>query len=76
MEDNGLRARMEKVFFAAGDRVEVKHDIENKPMMVVQKIDKITMGGGSALLGVTCFWFSSDMKLQSHRFNTKDLSKL
>jgi hypothetical protein len=28
-----------------------------------------------ALLGVTCIWFSSDLKLQKSRFSTRTLSK-
>jgi len=79
-DKNNLRPRKEKVFFASGDRVILRHDIPNKPIMIVQTIDKITAFGkeetnGTALLGVTCFWFSSDLCLQKYRFNTKDLIK-
>lgn len=74
----------EKIYFSAGDLVKVKHEIENRPTMVVKSVDKITMmkkanadqdkpTGG--LLGVTCFWFSVNMELQSARFSTKDLTK-
>lgn len=76
----------EKIYFSAGDLVMIKHDIPNRPVMVVKSVDKITMPqkthvtsridtppGG--LLGVTCFWFSNNMELQQTRFNTKDLTK-
>lgn len=68
----------EKVFFAAGDLVQVKHDLVPKPLMVVQQVDKaiIKKEGVSQLLGITCMWFSGDLKVQTHRFNTKDLEKI
>lgn len=79
--DNGLLPRPDRVFFSAGNLVELKHDIPNKPQMVVVSVDKLPMkvGGDNdkvALLGVTCIWFSTDCKLQSHRFSTKDLVKI
>jgi hypothetical protein len=54
----------------------VKHDIPNRPFMIVQSIDKLVASGDRvALLGVTCIWFSSDLKLQKSRFSTKDIIK-
>lgn len=77
-EDRGLRSRIEKTFFSSGDVVIIKHDIPNRPHMIVQSIDKlpITNGERVALLGVTCMWFSSDNKLQKNRFSTKDIKKV
>lgn len=67
----------EKVFFKAGDKVMIKHDIANRPEMIVQSVDKTTFGNDkSGLLGVTCIWFSDTKELQKARFNTKDLKKL
>jgi len=43
MESRTLRPRGEKVFFASGDLVEIKHDVPNKPEMLVQSVDKATM---------------------------------
>jgi hypothetical protein len=76
-EEKALRPRVEKTFFASGDIVIVKHDIPNKPTMIVQSIDKLPMAAGDrvALLGVTCIWFSEDLKLQKSRFSTKDIIK-
>ena len=84
--EGGLRPRVEKVFFASGDLVVVKHEVPNRPTMIVQSIDKMTMpkkqgeamsmsSKSSALLGITCIWFATDMSLQVHRFNTKDIKK-
>jgi hypothetical protein len=52
----------------------VKHDIPNRPFMIVQSIDKLP-GDRVALLGVTCIWFSSDLKLQKAGFPQRTLSK-
>lgn len=78
IENKELRPRIEKIFFSSGDIVEIKHDISNKPRMVVQTIDKLPMKEGDrvSLLGVTCIWFSSDHKLQKSRFSTKDIVKI
>jgi hypothetical protein len=44
--------------------------------MIVQSIDKLPVASGDRLaLGVTCIWFSSDLKLQKSRFSTRTLSK-
>lgn len=74
------RPYVEKIFFSAGDIVTLKHDLVDKPRMLVQSVDKTTFpsakGAKPALLGVTCIWFSKDLILQKHRFSTKDLSKV
>jgi hypothetical protein len=76
VEEKALRPRIEKIFFSSGDIVMVKHDIPNRPFMIVQSIDKLPVASGEvALLGVTCIWFSSDLKLQKSRFSTKDIIK-
>lgn len=67
----------DKVFFKAGETVRIKHKIEPRPTMVVEKVDKATnRETGSMLLGISCFWFSKDLVLQKSRFNTKDLEKV
>ena len=33
----------EKVYFSAGELVMVKHEIPNRPLMVVKSVDKLTM---------------------------------
>ena len=67
----------DRTYFIPGDTVEIKHDMENKPKMLVQSIDKQTIRSEKGiLLGVTCIWFNSNGDLQKHRFNTKDLIKI
>ena len=66
-------------FFHGGDIVQLKQDIPNKPNMIVtgipksRRTDKETPG---ILLGVRCFWFTTDSKYQEQLFNTKDLIKV
>jgi len=68
-----------RVFFAAGDVVQIKQDVPNKPKMIVQEINKSTIpakgDSKGMLLGVTCIWFSTIGSLEKHRFSTKDLEK-
>jgi hypothetical protein len=67
-----------RVYFSPGDIVRVKHDLKNRPDMVVKSVDKIdtpAKGDSTALLGITCFWFDENLVLQQYRFNTKDLEK-
>ena len=68
----------EKTYFVPGDVVKIKHNIYNVPRMLVQSVDKATIGpsGGGMLLGVTCIWFNVKEELQKHRFSTKDLIKV
>lgn len=75
----------EKVFFIPGDIVTLKHDIPNKPIMIVKvkesKMIKHVDESGSKtskefFKGIRCFWFSDAGVLQEHVFNTKDLIKL
>ncbi len=71
----------DKIYFSPGEVVAVKHDITNIPNMVVKTIDKVTVRKGmglgegpkSSLFGITCYWFTADMKYVENRFNTKDL---
>lgn len=68
-----------RVFFAAGDVVRIKHQLPNKPDMLVQEVVKATIPSQGAskgtLLGVSCIWFSTTGELCKHRFSTKDLEK-
>jgi len=76
MERNRLKPR---IYFSPGDIVRVKHDIPNRPNMVVKTVDKIenpTKDDTHGLLGITCFWYDTTMVIQQLRFNTKDLEKV
>lgn len=67
---------MEKIFFIEGDMVQLRQELPNKPVMLVQSVDKTVMGERPTLLGITCIWFTKNNELQKHRYNTKDLEKI
>lgn len=74
----------DKVYFNAGDIVQLKQDIPNKPIMIVIKKetslfkhDYKDLGEKKPLLkGIRCRWFTSTGELQENIFNTKDLIKV
>lgn len=72
----------DKTYFNAGQIVELKQDIPNKPVMYVvkketsvfkhdQKKDKKPI-----LIGIRCRWFTTTGELQEAIFNTKDIKLL
>ena len=69
----------ENIYFNAGDVVELKQDIPNKPkMIVVKKVTSIfkhedKKDKKAVLLGIKCMWFTKDGLYQENVFNTKDL---
>jgi len=66
-----------RVYFTAGDTVELKQELPNKPKMMVKSIDKATYKTDTnSLLGITCIWFDTIGGLHSARFSTKDLKHL
>lgn len=72
----------DKVYFNAGDVVQLKQDIPYKPkMVVVKKITSIFKHDPkkiddrkSTLKGIKCMWFTSDGLYQENIFNTKDIT--
>ena len=74
----------DKVYFNAGDVVQLKQDIPNKPIMIVVKKETSLFKHDSKRLedkrpilkGIRCRWFTSTGELQESIFNTKDLKKL
>ena len=74
----------DKVYFNAGDIVQLKQDIPNKPIMIVVKKETSLFKHDSKRLedkrpilkGIRCRWFTSTGELQESIFNTKDLQKL
>lgn len=73
-----MNVEQEKIFFVAGDIVEVRHNIENKPKMFVT--DKITKSikdkdGNieNVFLGLKCKWYDKNQVLHEAIFSTKDL---
>lgn len=75
---------MIKEHYYPGDRVQLKQDIPNKPIMIVKGKEVRTilpskdesLSAITVLIGLKCFWFSSDGKYQESIFNTKDLLKV
>lgn len=74
----------DKVYFNAGDVVQLKQEIPNKPTMIVVKKETSLFKHDSKRLedkrpilkGIRCRWFTSTGELQENVFNTKDLIKL
>ena len=73
-----MNIEQEKIYFVAGDIVEVRHNIENKPKMFVT--DKITKSikdkdGNieNVFLGLKCKWYDKNQVLHEAIFSTKDL---
>lgn len=62
----------DKIFLKPGDRVQVKHDIPNKPIMLVHRIERSIIKN-NILYGIKCRWFTKDGLLQEAVFSTKDL---
>lgn len=70
---------MEKIYFKSGELVTIKHDLPNKPKMVVKRVIKGRLGNpeeSNLFLGIRCFWFTSDGAYCEQTFNSKDLEKL
>lgn len=74
----------DKVYFNAGDVVQLKQDIPNKPTMIVVKKETSLFKHDSKRLedkrpilkGIRCRWFTSTGELQESVWNTKDLKKI
>ena len=74
----------DKIYFNAGDVVQLKQDIPNKPTMIVVKKETSLFKHDSkrledkrpVLKGIRCRWFTSTGELQESVWNTKDLIKL
>ena len=64
-------------YFHAGDIVQLKQDLPNKPVMIVKKVSKARItesSDKSLLLGIVCFWFTDSGLYQEQSFSTKDLT--
>ena len=66
----------EKIYFVPGQRVTLRQDIPNKPIMLVHRVERsiIRNEDKNALLkGVKVRWFTENGFLQEAVFSTKDL---
>ena len=68
----------DKIFYCPGDIVTIKHDIPNKPIMIVIKkeVMHIVPKSETNFKGIRCQWFTKNQELQEAVFNTKDLVKV
>ena len=66
----------DKIYFTPGQRVTLRQDIPNKPIMLVYRVERsiIRNDDKNALLkGVKVRWFTENGFLQEAVFSTKDL---
>lgn len=66
----------DKIYFVPGQRVTLRQDIPNKPIMLVHRVERsiIRNEDKNALLkGVKVRWFTDNGFLQEAVFSTKDL---
>lgn len=65
-----------------GDHVTFRHEVTNAPTMLVKEEVRMTFRSSiddisdTHLIGIKCFWFTSDFKYQEGIFHTKDLKKV
>jgi hypothetical protein len=64
----------DKVFYAPGDLVTIKHDMPNKPTMLVKGKETKMVKDENYFKGIRCFWFTSVGAYQEETFSTKDLA--
>ncbi len=75
---------MGNIYFNPGDNVRLKDNIDGAPteMKVERKVNTALLNddkeykGNSSFLGVKCFWFDKNGRVDSYRFNTKDLEHI
>lgn len=72
----------DKIYFKPGDKVTIKQDIPNRPIMIVTKKETSKFRQKSDntkedfFIGIRCRWFTLDGEIQEAIFNTKDLQLL
>lgn len=74
---------VEKIYFIPGDKVKVKHNLENSPIMLVQEkvtkrifTSKICNEPADRFVGIQCGWFDKNNVWRKEIFSTKDLIKV
>ena len=66
----------DKVYFSPGQRVILRQEIDNRPVMIVHRVERNIIKnkeGGDLLRGIKCRWFTKNGFLQEAVFSTKDL---
>ena len=66
----------EKIYFVPGQKVTLRQDIPNKPIMLVYRVERSIIRNeekNTLLKGVKVRWFTDNGFLQEAVFSTKDL---
>lgn len=66
----------EKIYFVPGQKVTLRQDIPNKPIMLVYRVERSIIRNekkNALLKGVKVRWFTENGFLQEAVFSTKDL---
>ena len=66
----------EKIYFVPGQKVTLRQDIPNKPIMLVHRVERSIIRNedkNPLLKGVKVRWFTDNGFLQEAVFSTKDL---
>ena len=66
----------EKIYFIPGQKVTLRQDIPNKPIMLVYRVERSIIRNeekNALLKGVKVRWFTDNGFLQEAVFSTKDL---
>lgn len=71
-----LEIEKDKVYFNPGDVVQIKHDLETNPLMLVKEKESKMIKGDSHFKGIRCLWFTRDGLYQEQVFSTKDLKMI
>lgn len=72
----------DKVYYLPGELCTIKHEIPNRPLMVVKKKATRMIRPGPQdvkkdfLQGIVCYWFTKEGLYQENIFSTKDLKKI
>lgn len=70
--------KKEMIFFTPGDVVKIKH-LKLSPEMCVKHVNKTHLKdeeNRTMMLGITCFWFTTEGLYQEKMFSTKDLVRV
>ena len=66
----------DKIYFVPGQKVTLRQDIPNKPIMLVHRVERSIIRNeekNALLKGVKVRWFTDNGFLQEAVFSTKDL---
>lgn len=75
-----VKDTLEKIYYQPGDIVTIRHNIPNKPIMVVKSKSQFVNAKYNGeknpaphFHGMVCYWFTANSEYVEKVFNTKDL---